>query len=319
MTLDEQIRQAGSRLAAAPVPVPDLGRVVRRRHRIRAAAATGVVATLVGVGTIWFWPNAEPSRVETSVAEDAVATYELSLGGVEPVNDEALTPSNTDVALWADEAQQRYVSLTVRPGLVEAYPEPAGLGPMPEDTTFPAAQGRAWFNETAGSQVRSMRMWWSRADGDVWLLTAYWYGQQPVRGTDARAALRDWALGIEPGPTGGSEAPYLIGDPAMRLVASDDAGSLRSRARVWRWRDHEITLLAIEDSVAAGFSNLFARGVPERVTVDGHDGWMVSSSSPAETIIGWQLDTPRSAWVILTIPPELTGQTDVILAALTPA
>jgi hypothetical protein len=232
MTLDEQIRQAGARLATAPVSVPDVGRVVRRRRRIRAAAATGAVATLVGVGAVWLWPNPEPSHVETGATEDAVPTYELDLGGVELASDETLTLRNTDVALWADEARQRYVSLTVRPGLAEAYPEPAGLGPMLEDTEFPATQGHAWFSETAGSQVRSMRMWWSRAEGDVWLLTAYWYGQQPVRGTDARAALRDWALRIEPGATAASEAPYEIGDPAMELVASDDAGNLRPRARV---------------------------------------------------------------------------------------
>jgi hypothetical protein len=316
---DEQIRQAGSRLAAAPIPVPDLGRVVRRRHRIRAAAAIGAVATLVVVGAIWLWPRSEPSRVETGVSEDAVPTYGLDLGGAELASDETLTPSNTDVALWADEARQWYVSLTVRPGLAEAYPEPAGLGPMKEDTEFPEAEGRAWFSETAGSQVRAMEMWWSRADGNVWLLTAYWYGQQPVRTTDARVALRDWALGIEPNPTGGSEAPYRIADAAMQLVASDDAGSLRSRARVWHWRDHEITLLAIENSVAAGRSNLLARGVPEPVSVDGHDGWMVNGASPAETIVGWQLDTPRPAWVTLAIPPELTEQTEEILAALTPA
>lgn len=270
------------------------------------------------MGAVWLWPNPEPSRVETGVADDAVPTYELDRGGVELVSDETLTPSNTDVALWADEAHQSYMSLTVRPGLAEAYPEPTGLGPMQEDTEFPTTQGRAWFSETTGSQVRSMRMWWSRADGDVWLLTAYWYGQQPVRETEeASAALRDWALGIEPGPTDASGAPYLIGDPALQLVASDDAGNLRSRARVWLWRDHEITLLTIENSIAAGLSNLLARGVPERVTVDGHDAWMVTSASPAETIIGWQLDTPHPAWVTVTIPPELT-ETEEILASLTP-
>lgn len=318
MSLDERIQRAGARLAALPVPVPDLGRLVRRRRRICAAAATGAVATLIGVGTVWAWPTPERSRVETGVADDAVATYELDLGGVELVGDETLTPSNTDVALWADEARQRYVSLTVRPGLAEAYPEPAGLGPMQEDTEFPPTQGHAWFSETPDSQVRSIRMWWSRADGDVWLLTAYWYGLHPVGGTDARAVLRDWALGIEPGPPGASEGPYLIGDPAMELVASDDAGTLRSRARVWRWQDHEITLLTTENSLAAGLSNLLARGVPERVTVEGHDGWMVSSASPAGTIIGWQLDAPRPAWLTVTIPPELIDQTEEILAALAP-
>ena len=76
--------------------------------------------------------------------------------------------------------------------------------------------------------------------------------------------------------------------------------------------------MAIEDSVAAGLSNLLARGVPERVTIDGHGGWLVNSASPAGTIIGWQLDTPRPAWVTLTIPPELTDQTEEIIAALTP-
>lgn len=318
MTLDEKIRQAGARLAAAPVPVPDLGRVVRRHRRIRAAVRTGAVATLVGMGAVWLWPNAEPSRVETGIAEDAVPTYELDLRGAELVSDATPTGRNTDVALWSDAARRTYLSLTVRPGLAEAYPEPAGLGSMQEDTEFPSTQGHAWFSETTGSQVRSMRMWWSRADGDVWLLAAYWYGQLPVRGTDARADLRDWALRIEASPPGASDTPYLIGDPAMELVASDHVGNLRSRARVWRWRDHEITLLAIENSIAAGLSNLLARGVPELVTVDGHDGWLVNTASPAGTIIGWQLDTRRPAWVTLTIPPELTNQAAEIIAALAP-
>jgi hypothetical protein len=334
MTLDEQIREAGSRLAGAPVAVPDFDRVVRRRHRIRAAAVAGAVATFVGVSAIWLWPNGEPSRVETGVAEapapssgndtryepeDAVPTYELVLGDAELVRDETPTAGNTDVALWADEARERYVSLTVRPGLADAHPEPAGLGPMEEDTEFPAAQGRAWVSETAGRDVRSMRMWWSRSDGDVWLLSAYWYGRQPIGAADGRADLRDWALGIEPGSTAASGAPYLIADPAMQLVAFDYGGDLRARARVWRYRDQEITLLAIEDSTAAGLSNLLARAMPEPVTVASQDGWMVNSASPPETIIGWQLDTPRPVWVTLTIPPELTDHTDLILAALKPA
>lgn len=317
MDLDERIRRAGARLAVEPVPVPELGRLVRRR-RIRAAAATGAVAAIVGVGTNWLWPSPGPSRVETDIAEDAVPTYALDLSGVELVSDASPTASNTDVALWADDARQRYVSLTVRPGLAEAYQEPAGLGPMQEDTELPATQGHAWFTETAGGQARSITMWWSRADGDVWLLTAYWYGPHPVGGTDARTAIRDWALGIERGPTAATDSPYVISDPAMQLIASDDAGDLRSRARVWRWRDHEITLLTIENSLAAGLSNLLARGIPEPVTVDGHDGLMVGSVSPAGTIIGWELDAPRPAWVTLTIPPGLTDQTEQILAALAP-
>jgi hypothetical protein len=319
MTVDERIRQAGARLAAAPIELPDLGRMVRRRHRrrIRAAVVIGAVATFVGVGAVWLWPNTEPARVETGVADDAVPTYELDVQGAELVSDEALSPGNTDVALWADEPRQTYVSLTVRPGLAEAYPEPAGLGPMQEDTEFPAGQGRAWFSDTGDNQVRSIRMWWSRADGDVWLLSAFWYGEQPVRGTEARQALRDWALTIETGEDGSGEPSYVIGDPRMDLVASDDAGTLRSRARVWRWQDHEITLLAIENSIAAGLSNLLAHGVPERVTVDGHVGWMVDSASPAGTIIGWQLDdTSRPTWVTLSIPPELTDQAEEILATL---
>jgi hypothetical protein len=46
---------------------------------------------------------------------------------------------------------------------------------------------------------------------------------------------------------------YVISDPAMQLIASDDAGDLRSRARVWRWRDHEITLLTSRTHSPLGF------------------------------------------------------------------
>ena len=50
----------------------------------------------------------------------AVPTWELVLADAELIGDETLNATNTDVALWADDAQQTYVSLSVRPGLAEA-------------------------------------------------------------------------------------------------------------------------------------------------------------------------------------------------------
>jgi hypothetical protein len=163
------------------------------------------------------------------------------LEDAELIGDETLHPTNTDVALWADEADQTYVSLTVRPGLARVYPEPAGLGPVQEDTELPATQGRAWFTEGAG-EARSTMMWWSRPDGDVWLLTAHWHGQLPTREADVQAALRQWAQAIETGSATPDHTAYRMVDPNMRLVASDDAGELRSRGRTYHRRRRQVAL-----------------------------------------------------------------------------
>lgn len=320
MTLDDDIRRAGARLAATPVPVPDLGRRVGRRRRVRTGAATATVAALVGVGALVLWPSAEPTSVETTGGQlSAVPTWDLVLEDAELIGDETLNATNTDVALWADDAQQAYVSLSVRPGLAESYPEPVGIATVQEDTEMPPTQGRAWFTETTG-EARSTTMWWSRPDGDVWFLTAHWHGQPPTRATDAHAALRQWAQAIETGSATSDDPAYRMVDPTMHLVASDDAGERRSRGRTWRYRGHEIVLLTTKGSGAAGMSNLLSLGenVPERVTVDGQAGWKVNGSA-GETLIGWAAATTPVTWSTLTIPPGLTDDADAILAALQPS
>lgn len=493
MTVDEEIRQAGSRLADAPVAVPDFDRLVRRRHRMRAVGMSGAMVLLVMVGVISLWPDAGSVGVETGVANgrhpatgptiglsragiwpgderqfataeetaqvfaeevlgwegadvilDAaeangptwltvsrrdgrsfralaaptgggwlfmqigeglsmsvdgvrtrvavprgpegtvslkwwalvdgeektgvhadlnapltlsgraeevetllvvylddqdlalgvvggdfftehvsdgvdggdVPTYGLRLNDAELASEETLTARGTDVSLWTDENQQTYLSLTVRAGLADAYPKPTGFGPMTEDASFPGGKGRAWFGEGAGSDSRTMKMWWARADGDVWILTAHWYGPLEIDFAARRADLRSWALAIEPGSNAGSAAVYVLDEPTMQLLAFDKAGDLGSRARVWRYLDQEITLLAIEGSSAAGLSNLLDLGKPEPVTIAGHHGWMVRRTSPAGTIVGWQVNEPRAAWATLTIPAVLADETEEVLRAL---
>jgi hypothetical protein len=319
MTLDDDIRRAGARLAATPVPVPDLGRRIRR-GRIRTLAATGTVAALVWVSALLLWPSAEPTRVETTGGQvSAVPTWELVLEDAELIGDETLNATNTDVALWADDAERTYVSLSVRPGLAEAYPEPVGIGAVQEDTALPASQGRAWYTEATG-EAHSTTMWWSRPDGDVWFLTAHWHGQPPTRAADAHAALRQRAHAIETGSAAPNGPAFRMVDPTMRLVSFDDAGERRSRGRTWRYRGHEIVLLTTERSGAAGMSNLFSQGenVPEPVTVNGQAGWKVNGST-GETLIGWAADTTPVTWSTLTIPPGLTEDADTILAALQPS
>jgi hypothetical protein len=328
---DRQLLDAGARLAAAPVAVPELARLVRRRRRRRGAGASLAVAGLVAGGVALLGRDPDPSRVETTetttttAAVDpvpdppAVPTYDLDLDGADLTEDQPLAPSGAEVTLWADRARQTWLSLTVRPGLGESNAEPAGLGPMRPDTGFPAEQGRAWTTDLPDDgPTRSLGMWWTRANDDVWLLRAHWYGDDPVPAADARAALRAWALGISPGPIPQDGPAHILDDRAMPVVDSDPGGSIAAHVRVWRYQGEEITLLAERDAAATELSNLVARGRPVATAVAGRGAWRVAATSPTETLVGWRLGPSQEVWYTLHIPDALSGRVDEILAAVVP-
>ena len=163
-----------------------------------------------------------------------------------------------------DEARQTYLSLAVR----RVSPRPirnlrASLR-CRSTPRSPRRRERAWFIEAAG-QVRSMRMWWSRP----WWRRLVHHGvlvrraAGPRHGCQRRPAATGRS-GSDPGPTDTSDAPYVIGDPALRLVASQDAG-VYDPGRVWRWRGHEITLLTIGRTPShPGSRTLLTLGVTEQ-------------------------------------------------------
>jgi hypothetical protein len=200
---------------------------------------------------------------------------------------------------------------------------PSGVGPMTSDESFPPAEGRAWLGEVAGSGGRSVRMWWSRTDGDLWLLTGHWYGAVPEPAPNTRdpwpqaGVLRRWALSIEAQPGDGGTV-YELDDPGMPRLESDHAGPAPSRSRVWQYDGVEVVLLVIEHTRAAGWSNLLHLGEPEPVRVEGLDGWLVRARN-GTVHVGWPVPGPGSAWAALTVPDRAAGDLGAILAALEPA
>ena len=261
MSVDEQIQSAGSRLACTPVAVPDLERLMRRRSgRVRARAVAGSVAVIaIGVGVLMSYDRSreqsatEPVATAGSFAVDAAAGhYELELEGATPLPVESLTATSTDTTVWFEEATQTYLTLVVRPGLALGIPTPTGLGYMVEDASFPSTQGRAWFTSTDDTLIRQTTMWWSRANGDLWLLNSFWFGQDPVDTADAHRTVREWALAISVP----EQHQYRLADPSMRSIATDRGGEVESHGYVWNYRlgsvVDKITLLSLQGTVASG-------------------------------------------------------------------
>ena len=95
MSIDEQIESAGSRLASAPVAVPELERLVRRRsRRVRAnAVVASVVVIAIGVAALISHESLSAPPVESGVPTDnrvggpSARRYELALEGARPVDD----------------------------------------------------------------------------------------------------------------------------------------------------------------------------------------------------------------------------------------
>jgi hypothetical protein len=329
MSIDERIKSAGSRLASTQVGVPDLERLIRRRSRYArvTAAVSSLAVVAIGVAALIVYDRSreqsatEPTATSGNVATDAPSPrYELVLDGATPTPVESLTASSTDTAVWINEDTQTYLTLVVRPGLALRVQVPTGLGPVVEDTSFPTDHGRVWFTTIGDAAVRHITMWWSRPNGDLWLLDSYWYGHNPVNTTDGRRTLREWAQAITAPDQIDPQQQYRLADPSMRRLATDRGGEVESRAQVWNYRVgsvlDKITLLSIQDTGASGRANLLARGKPEAVLIDGHDAWQVIDSTTGEIQIGWQTGNARPTWNTLTVPARLAPLTPQIRAAL---
>lgn len=147
-------------------------------------------------------------------------------------------------------------------------------------------------------------MWWVRSSGDVWMLNGYWYGETVP--DDPVAVLRAWALGM--GEGGPDDAPYTVDDEDLVLAGFDRAGERPSLARVWMLNGHEIVLSVIEESVAAGRSNMLAGGAPNAFDVPRlGEVWQVG------TTFGWTDPDSNRAWATLTLPGALSSDADRIL------
>lgn len=156
-----------------------------------------------------------------------------------------------------------------------------------------------------------LRMWWTRPDGDVWLLASH--DAAPPDPATHRSLLRSLALSIRPNS---GEIPYSLEDPTMSLITFDRAGIVESRARVWSYRGAEVTLLVVESSDAAGHANLLELGQPTPVRVAGRNGWQAEGARADATVVGWKTEAPYAGWATLTIPSELSEHAGSIVSSL---
>jgi len=329
MTIDERIEAAASRLASTPVGVPELERVVgRRARRLRVNAVVGsVVVVSIGVAAlVRHEGSAVQISAKTPVPTDgrplgaSTGTFALALENARLVDDSTSTARNGPSAVWYDEAGFTYLAVTVLPGEATTTREPAGVEPMVEDTTFPSAEGRAWFSATNSDSLRRMTMWWSRSDGDVWLLDMFWYGASPVTAADARVTLRNRAPAIVARDPQQNRAHFELADHSMRRIAEDQGGDVDYRVQVWSYQvgfevEH-ISLSTTEDSVATNLIAALERGDPELVRVDGHDAWQVTDGPTGDIFVGWQTTRIGAAWISLSIPAGLASLVPRIRAAL---
>jgi hypothetical protein len=314
MSIDEQIESAGSRLASAPVAVPELERLVRRRsRRMRANAVVGSVMVIsIGVGVLIRHESSSVQQAKSVVPTDnragdpSARRYELALQGARQMDDSTGPARGGPSAVWFDEATDTYLTLFHGKSF-----EPTGVDQMVEDATFPATQGRAWFTDT----IRQMTMWWSRTDGEVWILESFWFGDAPVRAADARRALQTWAPALTV-----QAQHYDLADSSMRRIAEDHGGDVETRTLVWDYQVgsavEQIFVGSDDDSVAAKVIAVLVRGKPEQVRIDGHDAWQVADPTTGELRFGWQTGGTHPAWVALIIPARLASLTPQIRAAL---
>lgn len=306
---------------------PDPG----RRSMIRPGLIAATVVLVLGAVFAVTRPFDEPSEVRTTLepsgegapeetAEPStpaspagpVKTYDLTLSGAELVGEEVLAARDTDAALWQRTDRSAYLSLVSRPGLAEA----AGLPGGTVSASLPADQGSAVFEAVEDSDHPALGMWWSRADGDLWILSSHWDPSDNREEADRQAELQAWALAID--STGGSETTpgFELSDPTMRLIAAQVGGDVESRSRVWELDGEELLLLSIQGAPASGLSNLLSvAGWPEPYQVAGTDGWLVTRAD-GSTVVAWIADASTGTWTTLSIRAGLAGRTDDITTAL---
>lgn len=303
----------------------------RSRRSLLAVAAVAMVV-VGGLVAIDASPRTDPSQsgesgtpdepsTETQLDASIVPGYHLDLADATPTIDDQQTASTANGAVWTDARTETYLTLTVRAGLAATQPSPTGLGPMRQLDDFPSELGRAWITDIETEESQSpvqLRMWWTRPDGDVWLLTSYWYQPDGLINVDAAvSATTTWAADIT--ATSDADTPYdlddTVADSDMELVFTERGSEIRSRRQVWRVDDSDVTLVTTQQATASGLRNLLDAGVPAATVIAGRPGWIVSTAS-GETVAGWWSDGPPQAWTTITIPAELAERSDEILDSL---
>ncbi|MFP3907996.1 MAG: hypothetical protein ACLFWR_13280 [Acidimicrobiales bacterium] len=246
---------------------------------------------------------------------EPLPTYRLDLPGAVPFSYGSTRPAVAATVVWGGTAErQPHLSLNLRLADSDAAMTPTGFGPMTEDADFPERDGRAWFTTDTGEPVRSLRMWWTRPDGAVWLLTMAWpEAADGIPHADAVDQMRSWALAIE-APESGDVADYRLPLAGVQRLAADERGTIRSEARVWRYRDEEIVLSVSDGGVASGLTNALALDEIERITVDGQLGWR-GIDPEGRTVVSWHRPDD-DLWARLLIPASLADEVDDIVAAL---
>lgn len=313
MNVDERIPAAGSMHAEVSGTTPQLERVPgqRVRRRLATVIASATVTAISGIALLACGSNRSPAA--------EAWTYELSLDGATPLPTETLTARTASGALWVDRASGRYLALTIRPGLADGYPAPVGLGPMARSESFPGSRGQAYLTQSDESHVRTMTMWWTRTDGAVWILNAYWYGDSPVPIGEAQQTFETWALDISVISSDDSQGTFQLGDASMTLFEAGRPGDVGSRAQLWNFvrgtEQGQIILDTIEDTAAVGLSNLLAHGMPTEITLFGRTTWMVEDNAGRVTV-GWRAGNDEQDWSTLTIPASIASYTSEILSAL---
>lgn len=283
----------------------------KRRSRQRLAMVIASATIIGGITLLACGSNRSPAA--------EAWTYELSLDGATPLPTETRTARTASGALWVDRVSGRYLSLTIRPGLADGYPAPVGLGPMARSESFPGSRGQAYLTQSDESHVRTMTMWWTRTDGAVWILSAYWYGDDPVPFGEAQQMFETWALEISIVSSDDPQDTFQLGDASMALFAEGRSGDVKSRAQVWNLvrgtEQGKIILHTIEDTAAVGLSNLLAVGMPTEITLFGRVAWIVKDNS-GEVKVAWRTGNTEQDWTTLIIPASIASYTSEILSAL---
>lgn len=333
----ERIRDHATALdqVAPPIQLDDVrgstrhGRSPKPRHPLAAAAA----AALVVVGGLVAINAARRTDRELSVALPSTSVvpaldasgveYRLNLSSAELLIDERVTVGSADGAVWKDAQTETYLSLVVRGGLASVQPAPTGVGRMRQLDDFPADLGQAWITDLEQAEATSplrLQMWWTRPDGDVWLLTTYWYEPTGigVEADNAVSATTSWATSIV--STADPDAPYQLNDAAvadskMELLFAQHGGEYRSRTQAWMINGHQVTLVTTEQTAASGLQNLLDVAPTTATVIAGQPGWVIRTST-GEVRAGWWAAYPVEAWSELTVPAELAQQSTEIINSI---
>ena len=262
----------------------------------------------------------DPSRPPIGPECPAIPDYGLTLADASAGPIEELSIRSTDAAIWKEAGSETYLTLSVRHGLAAAQSEPTGLGPMTEVSALQSGTGRIWISSAVSHDGEEpptrVQLWWTRADGDVWLAATYWYGSSSVLGTwgDRDRATLDWVQSITTNI--GGDSPFALAVsayPGLELVSAQTRGSYRSWERSWKLDRGTITISTMEGVPASGLKNLLDAGPIAPVKIAESFAWQVQHSDGSiET--AWR--APGNAWVTVMVSDDLTDRTPEILAAV---